>query len=104
MATTQKKTNRTGSSAVGGKRTAAPKSGKATKTTRTAAKSTANMEQPRPVRREAGALVCFILAVFTLFGCFGIQAIFIDFFCGLLKGLFGYGFCIFWFYGSQRDV
>ena len=94
MATTQKKTNRTGSSAVGGKRTAAPKSGKATKTTRTAAKSTANMEQPRPVRREAGALVCFILAVFTLFGCFGIQAIFIDFFCGLLKGLFGYGFWV----------
>ena len=96
MATTQKKTNnRTGSSNAGGKRAAASKLGKTTKTTaRPAAKNAANTVQPRPFRREAGALVCFILAVFTLFGCFGIQAIFIDFFCGLLKGLFGYGFWV----------
>ena len=37
-------------------------------------------------------MVCFLLAVFSAFGYFHVKAIFIDFFCAVLKGLFGYGF------------
>ena len=47
---------------------------------------------PKPFRREAGAVVCLLLAFFSAFGYFDIHALFIDFFVGLLKGLFGYGF------------
>ena len=47
---------------------------------------------PRPVRREVGAVVCLLLAFFAAFGYFNVHALFIDFFAGLLKGLFGYGF------------
>jgi S-DNA-T family DNA segregation ATPase FtsK/SpoIIIE len=32
-----------------------------------------------------------VLAVFSAFGYFNIKAAFIDFFCNVLKGLFGYG-------------
>ena len=51
-------------------------------------------EQPKPLRREIGALICLLLAIFAAFGYFRIEAVFITFFCNLLKGLFGYGF---WF-------
>ena len=37
-------------------------------------------------------MVCLLLAFFAAFGYFDVEAIFIDFFCGALKGLFGYGF------------
>ena len=46
------------------------------------------------MRREIGALVCFLLAIFASLGYFHIEAVFITFYCDLLKGLFGYGF---WF-------
>ena len=46
---------------------------------------------PRPYRRELGAVVCLLLAIFASFGYFNMQAIFIDLFCNLLKGLLGYG-------------
>ena len=48
-------------------------------------------ERP-PRRREAGALICLFLGLFALLGCFNTNAIFIDFFCGLVKGLIGWGF------------
>ncbi len=48
--------------------------------------------ETRPVRREVGAAVCVLLGVFALFGLFGIRALFINFYCSTLKGLFGYGF------------
>lgn len=48
--------------------------------------------KPKPFRREVGAVVCLLLAFFAAFGYFDIHALFIDFFVGLLKGLFGYGF------------
>ena len=55
-------------------------------------------KQPVPMRREIGALVCFLLAVFAALGYFGqfewAQGAFISFFSNLLKGLFGYGFWI----------
>ncbi len=44
------------------------------------------------MRREIGAGVCLLLALFGVLGYFGVEAIFIDFLCGLLKGLLGYGF------------
>ena len=46
----------------------------------------------QPYRREIGAAVCLLLAIFTCFGYFNIEAIFIDLLCNLLKGLLGYGF------------
>lgn len=46
----------------------------------------------QPYRREIGAIVCFLLAVFASFGYFNMKAIFVDLFCSLLKGLLGYGF------------
>lgn len=37
-------------------------------------------------------MVCLFLSIVAFFGYFHMQAIFIDFFCSLLKGLLGYGF------------
>ena len=108
MAENQKKTTARTSSA-GGKRTApsgntskkkssssaAKSAGKTTNTSASKSKQKASSQPqnpPKPIRREVWALVCAALAVFTLLGCFGVSAIFIDFFCGLLKGLLGYGF------------
>ncbi len=87
MAATQKKTGTRQSAAK-----TAPKK-KATSSrggSRTAAKQPKSA--PRPVRREAGAFLCLLLAIFAAFGCFHIQAIFIDWFTGLGKGLMGRGF------------
>ena len=39
-------------------------------------------------------MVCLLLAVFSALGYFNMQAIFISWFCGLLKGLLGYGFLL----------
>ncbi|MEG1857227.1 MAG: DNA translocase FtsK [Pseudoflavonifractor sp.] len=47
---------------------------------------------PKPIRREIGAAVCLLLALFSAFGYFHVEAIFIDFFCNSVKGLLGYGF------------
>ena len=106
MAQTQKKT--TGRASSGGKRTApsgsntkkttaakssnAKNSGTKTATASSRAKQSVPVQERKPIRREVWALICAALAVFTVLGCFGVKAIFIDFFCGLLKGLLGYGF------------
>ena len=52
------------------------------------------MPPARPIRREVGAAVCLLLAFFAAFGYFNTHALFIDFFVGLLKGLFGFGFWV----------
>jgi len=109
MAQTQK--NSTGrASSGGGKRTAPSGNTKSAKSTaskngaaksgntKSRAKASASKKQQsaastkKPIRREVWALVCAALCVFSVLGCFGVEAIFIDFFCGLLKGLLGYGF------------
>ena len=82
MATAQKKP-------TGGKRTASTSRSGARTSSASARKKA---PQPKPVRREVGAVVCLLLAIFAAFGYFDIQAIFIDFFCGTVKGLIGYGF------------
>ena len=107
MAQTSKKT--TGRASSGGKRTA-PSGSNTKKSTsaknengkNTSAKNTGKsgsaparsspVQERKPIRREVWALVCAALAVFSILGCFGVEAIFIDFFCGLMKGLLGYGF------------
>ncbi|MBM6887666.1 DNA translocase FtsK [Pseudoflavonifractor phocaeensis] len=82
MATARKKT-------TGGKRVAPAKSRSAS-----SARSSGSRKKPapRPVRREVGAVVCLLLAIFSAFGYFHVQAIFIDVFCALVKGLIGYGY------------
>ena len=94
MATTQKKTaGRSKPSPSGGKRSTSTSSSRGkTNTTNSKAKNTA--PAPRPFRREAGAAVCLLLAIFACFGYFNKEGIFNDFFFGLLKGLFGYGFWV----------
>ena len=70
----------------GGRRTASASRGKAASRSRQA-------PPPRqPYRREIGGVVCFLLAIFASFGYFNMEAIFIDLFCSLIKGLLGYGF------------
>jgi len=46
----------------------------------------------RPIRREVGALVCLLLGIFSALGYFQVEALFIDFLCGTVKGLIGYGY------------
>ena len=91
MASTQKKTGGTRSrSASGGRRTAAPSKSKS----RSSSGSRKSQPAPagRPYRREIGAVVLLLLAVFSVLGYFHMEAIFIDLFCNLIKGLLGYGF------------
>ena len=85
MASTQKK--KSASSTVG-KRTASGSRGGGGKSGGRRASSPV----PKPIRREVGAVVCLLLAFLTALGYFQVKALFIDGFCGLMKGLFGYGF------------
>ena len=88
MATTQKKGGRQ-RSASGGKR----KSSASTKSkSGVSGRGKKKQPQKRPIRREVWAFVCLLLSVFSTFGYFHIEAIFIDFFCCLIKGLLGYGY------------
>lgn len=61
---------------------------------RSRAKSRARTKDQTPIRREFGGIICFLLGVFSIFGYFSIDAIFINFFSSFLKGLLGVGF---WF-------
>ena len=49
----------------------------------------------RPIRREIGAVVCLFLGIFSLIGYFKVDALFIQFFCGFVKGLIGWGYILF---------
>ncbi len=83
MATAQKKTaggGRTSSSS--GSRSASTRGGSSRK----------KAPPPKPIRREVGAVVCLLLGIFSAFGYFHVEAIFIDFLCGTMKGLIGYGY------------
>ena len=78
-----------------GKRTASRSSGgsrKRTSSSRSGGRGRQSARTPRPIRRGVGAFLCFLLAVFALLSCFGIQTPFLDVLCGLAKGLIGYGF------------
>ena len=65
-------------------------------TSRSASKPAATKTNgKKPIRREVWALICFCLALFTFIGCFRIDALFITYFCGFVKGLIGYGYYLF---------
>ena len=72
-------------------------SGTAKKTTSgsTRSRAPAKKNAPRPIRREVGTVVCAFLGIFSLIGYFDVEALFIDVFCGFLKGLFGWGYFLF---------
>ena len=74
---------------TGGKRTAS-------KSTRSSSSRSRKKTPPQsaPIRREAGAAVCLMLAVFAVLGFFPSEAIFIHFFSNFLKGLLGFGFWV----------
>ena len=57
-------------------------------------KAAAQKPQGKPIRREVGAVVCLLLAVFTILACFQIHAAFLDVLTTLCKGLIGAGFYI----------
>ena len=61
----------------------------------TRSRAPAKKNAPRPIRREVGAVVCAFLGIFSLIGYFDVEALFIDVFCGFLKGLFGWGYFLF---------
>ena len=56
------------------------------------AKKPAEVPQSKPVRREVGGLVLWLLALCVFVSYLNIHAIFIDFLAKLVKGLFGYGY------------
>ena len=87
MAATQKKTSNSTRKPTG---TSSARSSSGNK----ASGSRAKAPETKPIRREVGALVCFLLALFTLLGLFNVEAIVIDLLCGSAKGLIGYGY---WF-------
>ncbi|MBO5917439.1 MAG: hypothetical protein J6Q14_01570, partial [Oscillospiraceae bacterium] len=105
MATTQKKGGSRAAqpgASKGGSRTASGR-GSAKKATKPAAKSSAagrskqtvtgknSTPAPKPIRREVGAIVCFVLALWLGFGYFDNSPA-VAVVCGLVKGLIGYGF------------
>lgn len=68
------------------------------KTTKQSGKQTRSRKQepPRPAYgRAVGGAVCLLLALFVIVSYFGVDALFLRFFSGLLKGLTGYGYYAF---------
>lgn len=48
-----------------------------------------------PAKRAIGAVVCLFLGLFSFIGYFDVDAWFITYFCGFIKGIVGWGYCIF---------
>ena len=85
-----------------GSRKSTSSSGSAKKSGGTAKKPAASKNNsrsaknaPKPIRREVGAAVCAFLAIFSFIGYFDVDGWFIDFFCGFVKGILGWGFYLF---------
>ncbi len=90
MASTQKKTT-----ANSGKRSSSASRPKQTAKSRPAARRKSAQPARKPLRREIGAGVFLLLALFAAIGYFKTDdGAFIALFCNLLKGLCGYGFYI----------
>ena len=89
--------NSTGSRKSSGSTGTAKKSSGTAKKSQTAAKSNTRTAKnaPKPIRREVGAVICAFLAIFSFIGYFDVDGWFIDFFCGFIKGLLGWGFYLF---------
>lgn len=50
---------------------------------------------PSPVPRAVGSILCFFLGLFCFIGYFDVDAWFITYFCGFIKGLIGWGYYVF---------
>ena len=89
--------NSTGTRKSSGSSGTAKKSSGTAKKSQTAARSSSKTAKnaPKPIRREVGAAVCAFLAIFSFIGYFNVDGWFIDFFCGFIKGLLGWGFYLF---------
>ncbi|MEY8418407.1 DNA translocase FtsK 4TM domain-containing protein [Oscillospiraceae bacterium 44-5] len=85
---TQKKTGGSRSASSGGR------SGSSSGSRAKSGSKSRQASAQKPVRREVGAVVCLLLAIFSALGYFNMEAIFISWFCSLLKGLLGYGFLL----------
>ena len=70
----------------------AKKSTSSTKSGASRSKKTPSQPQKRPIRREVWGVILLVLALCAGVSYFKVQAIFIDWFALLLKGLFGYGY------------
>ena len=57
-------------------------------------KPAAKKQQPKPIRREVGAVVCLLLAVFTVLSCFHVRAALLDLLTDFCRGMIGTGFYI----------
>ncbi|MBE6973044.1 MAG: DNA translocase FtsK, partial [Ruminococcaceae bacterium] len=89
MAATRKKTSGNRQADTGKKR------GRPATAQKKSTRASGQSKQPpakRPIRREVWSAVCLVLALFSALGYFSIEGLFIDYFCGLLKGLIGWGF------------
>lgn len=73
--------------------TAGRKSTKKTAPRKGSGKAPARKRNRWAARRNTG-LVCFVLAVFSAFGYFGVSALLIDLLVGLERGLLGYGYLV----------
>ena len=87
MASTQKKTSNTTRKTTG---TSSSRSSSGSKSSGSRTKA----PEPKPIRREVGAVVCFLLALFTLLGLFNVEGFVINGLCDWAKGLIGYGYWI----------
>ena len=94
--TTKGKTGgKAGSGAAGTRSKAASASGaRAADSDKRRQEIIAEFEHKNPLRREIGAGVCFLLAIFCFIGFFNDNALFIGLFTKFLKGTLGYGFYV----------
>ena len=90
MATTQKKTA-SGSTRKSGTSSRSQSSSGSRGTAGRGGSSNRNRApEPKPIRREVGALVCLLLGIFTALGYFNMKGFVIDYLCGFMKSLIGY--------------
>ncbi len=91
MATTNG--SRKSSSSSGSAKKSGSTAKKSTGSAKTASRSSKNA--PRPIRREVGAAVCLFLAILSFIGYFDVDGWFVDFFCGIIQGVLGWGYYLF---------
>ena len=51
--------------------------------------------RPKPFRRELGGALCLVIGLLSCIGYFNVDALFIRYFCGFIKGIVGWGYAIF---------
>ncbi len=95
MAASTTKKKSTSSSGKSGSTTRKSSSSSAKSSGKGRSSSSRKTPAKKPIRREVGALVCLVLALFAAIGYFvSDEGAFIAFFCNFIKGLCGYGFWI----------